>query len=133
MEPQPVQIILLPFPPTTSAQAQNNIHLASTGRASKRLQEHKFKPLASRQRDLQTISFKKGPCKAKEQCIILPECLQGYGGKQELFVSIDLMEEGLIFRDQVGTLEVHVPFLVEQHCLRREFTFSSSCTEFSLL
>lgn len=45
---------------------------------------------------------------------------------------VDLMEEGLLFRDQVGTLEAHVPFLVGQHSLPSEFTFSSSCTEIPL-
>lgn len=72
------------------------------GRASKRLQEHKFKPLASRDRDLQTISFQKAPAKPRSNASFCQNVSKDVEGSRSYLSWIDLMEEGLIFREKWG-------------------------------
>lgn len=63
------------------------------------------------------------PAKPRSNASFCQNVSKGVEGSRSCLSWIDLMEKGLIFGDQVGTLEVHVPFLVGQH---RKLIFSSS-------
>lgn len=63
------------------------------------------------------------PAKPRSNVSFCQNVSKGVEGRRSCLSWIDLTEEGLILRDQVGTLEVHVPFLVGQY---RKLIFSSS-------